>query len=214
MKRKRVILYRNKCGRIISKARYYGIKRAIRTKQQKKARTIIHRRASEKIARGIKRGARQGVQPRKRANVKRQDKKGVKQKIREIRGNVFNLCLKSGRESFYERIKADKRELRDKLSEEQFDDIRIIVDIGYDLPKKKKHRNQGHRIFKSLTNFKRFLALDYKYTEETGPEERPAPLWTKRGVCKYNKRGHLSVVRRRGDRILGERILKYYKLIS
>lgn len=123
----------------------------------------------------------------------------------------FNLCEESERQRFYDQIKKDKRSLRDKISDEDFDDVRIIFEMGWDVKSKTKRGSLkrivvGMRKFKSLTRFKRFLGIaNYKYP--ANHEGTPVD-WTPEGACKYKKRAELSRVRTRGERTIGKK--KYF----
>lgn len=137
--------------------------------------------------------------------------KRVKQKSKRIqRQPKIALCRVTDRQKLYEQIKSDRRALFNKLSDEEFSALRIVVDIGKSKKTKRcKESQRGHRTFIDLRKFKNFLGLNYKYNE-SGLHE--SVDWTKRGVCKYEKSVSLTVRRMRGERILKEKTIKEYAI--
>lgn len=135
--------------------------------------------------------------------------------VKGSRGNPIALCRVADRQAFYDQIKADRKTMRDtgKVTEEEMSDIRVIVDIGYKHKKKVKktgkQSQKGFRSFRSLPKLKNFLGLNYKY--RGGDLHEPVD-WSKRGVCQFEKRAYQSVVKLRGERVIGERILKRYAI--
>jgi hypothetical protein len=117
------------------------------------------------------------------------------------------LCRVAGRDNLYQQIKKDRRKLFETLSDEEFSALRVVVQIG---SARKKFRftdkGRGHRTFIDLRKFKNFLGLNYRYSSESYPD------WSKSGVCKYEKSVFLTVRKMRGERILGEKILKRYDI--
>lgn len=118
------------------------------------------------------------------------------------------LCILKDRNELYEQIKSDRRTLFNKLSDEEFSALRIIVEIGNGKIKNKRGQisEQGTRSFIDLRKFKNFLGLNYKYSDDATPN------WGKLGLCKFQKKVYLTVRRLRGERIIGEKIIKRYAI--
>ncbi len=158
--------------------------------------------------------------PRKnKTNPRKKKSKIKKAKIDPHFAGKFNLCKADGRLKFYRKILADKTELKKEMDTEDFDDTRVIMEIGYDIKGRTKRgkgrakKEVGYRIFKSLRKLERFLALKKSWSYWTKEETTP-PDWSKRGLCHYNKRARIVQVKYRGERIIGEEILKRYELVS
>lgn len=127
----------------------------------------------------------------------------------------FNLCNKRDREKLYTAIKRDDAILQKRLTQEDYKDLRIVFEIGFDVRRKTKRGKRksevlGRRVFRGFRKFKRFLGLD---TVKYGKDYPSTPVdWTPDGACKYKKRAHISRLRFRGDRSIGEKIFKKYDI--
>lgn len=166
--------------------------------------------SEEKFQSAFKQRLKKRSEPEKKKPGKRKAEKPEKGKTRR----TFQMCKLADRAALFEQIKSDRASLQKTLSAEDFSELRVVIEIDpvtknkRSKDRQKKDRNRGHRRFTSLRKLKNFLGLNYKYTED-GLKE---PVdWTKRGVCKYRKRGYMSVTRSKGERITGERILRQYE---
>ncbi len=129
---------------------------------------------------------------------------------------AFTLCRLKGRQAFYDQIIEDRALLYKRISPEEFSALRHVVDIDPRSFKKSKKKRRGireisergHRSFRDLSKLKNFLGLNIKYNEDRSPD------WSKEGVCQYEKRGYTTVRKLRGERIIGERILRRYTFLN
>jgi len=126
----------------------------------------------------------------------------------------YKLCNVADRKAFYEQVKEDRRTLAGKISEEEHSAIRVVIDIDPRSFKRKKKfkrgsiefKQRGHRTFRDLGKLRNFLGLNYKY----GEEGLAYPDWSRRGICKFEKRAYLTTRKLRGERIIGEKTLRRY----
>ena len=207
---KRGDYYFRKGKRISEKKFKKSVKRVARKIVKRVARKIVKRVARKTVKRvarkSVKRVARKIVKRVARKIVKRVARKIVKRGARKI--SPLILCRVRDREKLFERIKKDRHELQLTLGED-FDYVRILADIGT-VKRNKKHArdltNQGARYFPRLYKFKNFLGLNYRYPKSKRPD------WTRKGICKYEKRMYLVKLKVRGERILSHKILKRYAI--
>lgn len=131
----------------------------------------------------------------------------------------YTLCTAEGRQDFFDQIEADIEELKGTLSTRQFQNVRVSLKIGYDIKgltkagKKKAHI--GERNFRTLDKLERFLGLKtFRNGQISGGGGGFTNVldWSKNGLCKYKKKASVAIFKMRGENIIGETILKKYKL--
>lgn len=148
--------------------------------------------------------------------LKKKPKKEKPQPKKQLKKQrPLEFCRVKDREAFYQRVLADRKDLYKKISEEDYAELRVIIDIApvrkgkRTKHKHKKESQRGFRSFRSLKKLKNFLGLNYQYRED----ELKTPVdWTKRGVCQFEKRAYQSSVQLRGERVIGEKIWKRYAI--
>jgi hypothetical protein len=132
-------------------------------------------------------------------------------------GRLFSLCKVVDRKALYKQIISDIKLLKPFLTEEERSNLRVDLDIGYDVSsvikrRAKKNNNGkdssfGYRRFKDLIKLYRFLGLAYSYGNDN--EERTGDF-SKKGLCQYNKVAYLLIPVTRGERVIALRIFKKY----
>lgn len=212
--RKRFIPRDKRTGRIISRKSYQARLRRVAVRKAERERFVAKLRRK----------------PSQRPHFKRipQVRQPAKIKMPVAFGGRFTLCNAPGREKFYKKVLADRLDIRNRISDEDYSDLHLTMDIGYDLPKIKKARSRkkgkkfhggdeekgmlqmiGFRSFKSVRRLRHFLLPGREYFEEGR-----APEWGKKAMCRFKKKAELVLFRLRGRRVIGKTIFKKYELTS